>query len=78
MKNYKIDVPITISGQYRLGDIRHNFADMTKIKKILGFEPRINFEQGVASFSKWVLSQAIEEDNLNKSLNEMKDKGLLK
>lgn len=78
MKNYKIDVPITISGQYRLGDIRHNFADMTKIKKILGFEPRISFEQGVASFSKWVLGQAIEEDNLNKSLNEMKDKGLLK
>ena len=78
MENYKIEVPINISGQYRLGDIRHNFADMTKIKSSLGFEPRVNFKNGVEHFSKWVLSQEIEKDNLSQSLNEMKNKGLLK
>ncbi|NUG13282.1 NAD-dependent epimerase/dehydratase family protein, partial [Acinetobacter seifertii] len=47
VKNYNIDVPITISGNYRLGDIRHNYADLTKIKKYLGFEPKVSFEEGI-------------------------------
>ncbi|MGF2413885.1 MAG: NAD-dependent epimerase/dehydratase family protein, partial [Ferruginibacter sp.] len=34
--NYKIDVPLNISGNYRVGDIRHNYADITKIKTLLG------------------------------------------
>ncbi|MFH4146293.1 NAD-dependent epimerase/dehydratase family protein, partial [Acinetobacter baumannii] len=42
VKNYNIDVPITISGNYRLGDIRHNYADLSKIKKYLGFEPKVS------------------------------------
>lgn len=75
---YKIDVPVKVTGKFRLGDIRHNFADITKIKNILGFEPRVYFEEGIHEFTKWVLSQEIEEDNLEASLVQMKKKGLLK
>ena len=75
---YNIDVPITISGKFRLGDIRHNYADLTKINTILGFEPKVFFEEGVLNFTKWVLSQKIEKDILSVSLAEMKKKGLLK
>lgn len=75
---YKINVPISITGKFRLGDIRHNFADMSKIKQYLGFEPATNFSDGIEKFTNWVLSQKIEKDNLEVSLNEMKAKGLLK
>jgi dTDP-L-rhamnose 4-epimerase len=77
-KNYGIEVPVTISGNYRLGDIRHNYADLTKIKSKLGFEPKISFEEGLQEFTKWVNTQEIEEDQYQKSINEMKDKGLYK
>ena len=75
---YNIDVPITITGRFRLGDIRHNYADLTKIKTLLGFEPKVYFKEGIQKFSTWVLQQEIQEDKLSKSLEEMKQKGLLK
>lgn len=78
IKAYNIQVPVTITGRFRLGDIRHNFADMSKIKKKLGFVPKIFFEEGIKKFSNWVLEQEIQEDKLSISLEEMKKKGLLK
>ncbi|MDO7483958.1 NAD-dependent epimerase/dehydratase family protein [Acinetobacter pittii] len=78
VKNYNIDVPITISGNYRLGDIRHNYADLTKIKKYLGFEPKVSFEEGIKKFTQWVNTQEIQEDRYQQSINEMKEKGLYK
>ncbi|PRD37401.1 UNVERIFIED_CONTAM: wbiB, partial [Trichonephila clavipes] len=57
IKNYNIEVPISISGNYRLGDIRHNFADLTKIKSLLGFNPQVNFESGLKKFTDWVNTQ---------------------
>ena len=78
IKAYNIKVPVTITGRFRLGDIRHNFADMSKIKNKLGFVPKIFFEEGIKKFSNWVLEQEIQEDKLSISLEEMKKKGLLK
>lgn len=78
IKAYGIDVPVTVTGRFRLGDIRHNYADLTKIKQRLGFEPKVYFKEGIQKFSKWVLQQEIQEDKLSKSLEEMKRKGLLK
>ena len=77
-KNYGVEVPITISGNYRLGDIRHNFADLTKINSTLGFEPKFSFEQGLEQFTNWVNTQDVEEDKYQKSIDEMKAKGLYK
>ena len=79
LKNlYQKDVEIHVSGQFRLGDIRHNFADISKAKKILKFEPKISFQDGIKRFSDWVIQQNISEINLEKSFDEMKSKGLLK
>lgn len=78
IKAYGIEVPVSVTGSYRLGDIRHNFADMTKAREKLNFEPKIDFQTGIKKFTDWVLQQEIQEDNLDKSLEEMKRKGLLK
>lgn len=77
-EKYGIKVPITISGNYRLGDIRHNFADITAAKEILGFSPKWTFSEGIAKFTQWVDQQDIQEDNYAASINEMKEKGLYK
>lgn len=75
---YGIEVSIHISGNYRLGDIRHNFADITLARKVLGFEPKWSFEQGIAKFAEWVNTQEVQEDKYQSSIDEMKDKGLYK
>ena len=77
-EHYSSDVEITVSGNYRLGDIRHNKADISKAQKILGFEPKVMFEEGIKLFSNWVLKQELQEDNYNKSIQQLKDKGLMK
>jgi len=78
VNNYGVEVPITITGNYRLGDIRHNFADMTKIEAKLGFKPAYTFEQGIKEFTDWVNGQEVENDNYAQSIHEMKSRGLLK
>lgn len=77
-KYYGIEVPITVSGNYRLGDIRHNFADITKARTLLGFEPKWSFEKGIEQFCKWVDQQPVQEDKYDSSIEEMKNKGLYK
>lgn len=75
---YKSESKIHVSGNFRLGDIRHNYADISLAKTILGYEPKFSFEEGLKKFCEWVLTQPLEEDNYKKSLDEMKEKGLYK
>lgn len=71
-------VPTTVSGNYRLGDIRHNVADLSRIREVLGFEPRTGFNEGVDAFAAWVLEQELVDGGYESSLEEMKRKDLLK
>ncbi len=75
---YGINVPLTVSGNYRVGDIRHNYADITLAKQILGFHPKWSFEAGIKQFTDWVNCQELRTDNYEASLDEMKQKGLFK
>ena len=77
-KHYCIEVPLTISGNYRLGDIRHNYADITLARQILGFESKWTFDAGIKQFTDWVNHQDLQTDNYEASLEEMKKKGLFK
>ncbi len=78
IKHYGIEVPLRVSGNYRLGDIRHNYADITKARSLLGFEPKWSFDQGIEQFCRWVDKQPVQKDNYEKSIEEMKEKGLYK
>lgn len=77
-EKYGINVPIIVSGNYRLGDIRHNYADISLARNILGFEPKWSFSDGIAQFCKWVDKQDVQEDKYEASIEEMKAKGLYK
>jgi len=76
--SYGIEVPLYVSGNYRLGDIRHNYADISLARELLDFEPEWNFRNGIDKFTKWVNEQDIKEDNYEESIEEMKRKGLYK
>jgi len=77
-ESYQTKVSVKISGNYRLGDIRHNFADITKITSMLGYAPSVSFKQGIELFAGWVDQQQIIEDKYQHSIDEMKNKGLFK
>lgn len=77
-EKYQSNTEIEISGNYRLGDIRHNFADLKKINEKLGFTPKVSFDEGISKFVAWVNQQEVVEDNYQKSIDEMKKKGLYK
>ncbi len=75
------DSKINVSGVFREGDIRHNYADLNNVKSVLNFNPKWSFHDGIKIFLDWVLSQnSIPKDNLDfkKSINELKLKGFLK
>lgn len=65
-----------ITGDFRVGDIRHCFADLTKAKKELSFEPKYSLRKGLIRFCLWAEKQPIYEDKSEIALSELKDKGL--
>ncbi len=77
-KHYGIEVPLQVTGNYRLGDIRHNYADISLAKQVLGFQPKWTFDAGIKQFTEWVNRQELKTDNYEASLEEMKQKGLFK
>ncbi len=76
------NVPVVVSGQYRLGDIRHNYADITAIRRLLAFAPKVSLEEGIARFVGWVRAQRMvqngAEDGLDRANKELIERGLMK
>jgi dTDP-L-rhamnose 4-epimerase len=67
-----------VSGNYRLGDIRHNFADLKLARETLGFQPQVPFLEGLAKFASWVQQQPRVASKYETSLHEMRAKSLMK
>jgi len=66
-----------IVNKFREGDIRHCYADISLAKEVLGYEPKIKFEDGIIDLVNWVkLQQA--EDKVNFALDILDKKGLTK
>ncbi len=73
---YGKDITPEITNKFRKGDVRHCFADISKIKNKLGWEPKISFEQGMKELIGW--SRNVKaEDKFEKAAQELKDKGLI-
>ena len=61
--------------KFRKGDVRHCFADNSKLRNLLGFSPKIPFEEGIRVLIEW--SQAVEAvDHFEKARAELEAKGL--
>lgn len=51
------DLPPQITGQYRVGDIRHCTADIGMARRVLGYHPRIDFQDGLSELADWLSTQ---------------------
>ncbi len=49
--------PSEITGQYRAGDIRHCFGDISLAKEKLGYAPKHDFASGVPELVEWLKNQ---------------------
>jgi len=68
---------LVITGQYRIGDIRHNVADVSRLKDLLGVTPKISLREGLQRFANWVNQQAVPEDRLEQANNELRARKLM-
>jgi dTDP-L-rhamnose 4-epimerase len=69
---------IGVTGAFRMGDIRHNIADVTKLEQVLGFTPGVPFRRGLANFLGWAAGQAPEDKAAYlRSVSELAARGLM-
>jgi dTDP-L-rhamnose 4-epimerase len=64
-----------ICGKYRVGDIRHCFADISKAREVLGYEPRVPLEQGIVELAEWLQGQ-VAHDRVAQASAELASRGL--
>ena len=77
VRHFKADVPVEVTGAFRVGDIRHNFADIARISNLTGFAPRCSFADGLAQFLAWAQTHDASDAGFDKSLAELKARGLM-
>ncbi len=70
------DVRPQVTNGFRKGDVRHCYADTRKIKKMLGFEPKVSFEEGLKKLINWSKT-AKAEDKFIKAAGELKKRNLI-
>ena len=64
-----------VTGKYRVGDIRHCFADISLSREALGYEPQVSLEQGMAELAGWLEGQAAD-DHVEAAASELAVRGL--
>lgn len=71
----KENIEPEITGEYRVGDIRHCFADISKAQNILGYTPQVSLEEGMRELAEWLESQ-LAVDHVEKAKAELTSRGL--
>jgi dTDP-L-rhamnose 4-epimerase len=64
-----------VTGGYRVGDIRHCFADISLARHALGFEPKVGFEEGMSELAGWLAGQKAQ-DRVAEAREELAARGL--
>jgi len=68
---------ISITGAFRQGDVRHNFADLSKVRQAIGFAPLFTLREGLPKFLDWAAEQDRTPAQYDSSLHELRERGLL-
>jgi dTDP-L-rhamnose 4-epimerase len=64
-----------VTGKYRVGDIRHCVADVSKARALLGFEPQVSFDAGLEELAGWLEGQTAA-DRVDAASAELAARGL--
>jgi dTDP-L-rhamnose 4-epimerase len=64
-----------ITGKYRVGDVRHCFADISKARRLMGYEAQVSLADGLEEFAGWLKDQ-IAIDHVPEAAAELDARGL--
>jgi dTDP-L-rhamnose 4-epimerase len=64
-----------VTGEYRVGDIRHCFADISRAQAVLGYEPRVGLDEGLTELAGW-LDGRHADDRVAEAKAELMARGL--
>jgi len=64
-----------ISRKYRVGDIRHCFADISRARRVLGYEPQVMLEDGIVELAEWLEGQ-VPRDRVDEASAQLAARGL--
>lgn len=64
-----------VTGDYRVGDIRHCFADIDLARKVLRYEPKVALSDGLAELAAW-LQGRVAVDRILEARHELVERGL--
>ena len=70
-----VEVEPELTGKFRAGDIRHCFADITLARELLGYEPKVALDDGIAELAEWLETQTAE-DRVDHATEELVARGL--
>ena len=70
-----VDVAPMITGTCRVGDVRHCFADLTRARRVLGYEPQIALDEGLMELAGWLTGQQAS-DRVEDAHAELTARGL--
>jgi dTDP-L-rhamnose 4-epimerase len=70
-----VEIEPETTGDYRVGDIRHCFADISLARELLGYEPRVALEDGMAELAEWLGGQTAV-DRVDAAQDELARRGL--
>lgn len=62
-------------GEYRVGDIFGCYADISRSRQVLGYQPKVDLEKGMEEFIAWASGQE-SENNYEKTVEELRNHGL--
>ena len=69
------DLAGEVTGRYRVGDIRHCFADISFARERIGYEPKVELEDGIARLVEWLGGQ-VAVDRVDQARAELAARGL--
>jgi dTDP-L-rhamnose 4-epimerase len=70
------NVPLEVSAEFRVGDIRHCTADLARLESLLGLRPTVSLEDGLARFCRWAALQPVHKDDSERASAELRRAGL--
>jgi dTDP-L-rhamnose 4-epimerase len=76
ISTYGSSANVEITNQYRKGDIRHCFGDLTKIAKQIGWKPRVDRTEGLRELIAWS-ETAESKDTFDEAARILKQKGVI-
>jgi dTDP-L-rhamnose 4-epimerase len=76
-EHLNLDLEPRLLHRYRAGDIRSCYADISRIKTLIGYRPTISLERGIPDLISWVRQQH-DQDSVPRAMGELRSRGLIR